>query len=80
MIGRGRDCSTWCSVRLLIWYGYIYQHGMTTYNIGADIVTGYGLDGPGIESRLGRDFPHLYKPALWPTQSPIQCVPGLSRR
>ena len=23
------------------------------------IATGYGLDGPGIESRWGRDFPHL---------------------
>ena len=29
------------------------------------IVTGYGLDGPGIESRWGRDFPHLSKQALW---------------
>jgi len=24
-----------------------------------DIATGYWLDGPGIESRWGRDFPHL---------------------
>ena len=23
------------------------------------IAIGYGLDGPGIESRWGRDFPHL---------------------
>ena len=30
--------------------------------------TGYGLDGPGIESRWGRDFPHLSRPALGPTQ------------
>ena len=28
------------------------------------IATGYGLDGLGIESRWGRDFPHLSKPAL----------------
>jgi hypothetical protein len=28
------------------------------------IATGYGLDGPGIESRWGRDFPHLSSPAL----------------
>ena len=27
----------------------------------------YGLDGPGIESRWGRDFPHLSKPTLSPT-------------
>jgi len=26
------------------------------------IATGYGLDGPGIESRLGRDFPHFSRP------------------
>ena len=32
------------------------------------IATGYGLDGPGIESRWGRDFPHLCRPALGPTQ------------
>ena len=43
------------------------------------IATDYGLDGPGIESRWGRDFPHLSRPALWPTQPPVQCVPGLSR-
>ena len=30
------------------------------------MATGYGLDGPGIESRWGRDFPHLSRPALGP--------------
>jgi hypothetical protein len=38
----------------------------------------YGLDGPGIEFRWERDFPHLSRPALETTQPPIQGVPGLS--
>ena len=41
--------------------------------------TRYGLDGPGIESRWGRDFPHPFKRVLGPTQPPVQWVPGLSR-
>jgi len=42
------------------------------------ILSRYGLGGPGIESRWGRDFPRLSRPALKPTQLPIQWVPGLS--
>jgi hypothetical protein len=43
------------------------------------IATGYGLDGSRIESRWRRGFPHLSRPALGPTQPPVQWVPGLSR-
>jgi hypothetical protein len=42
------------------------------------IATGYGLDGSGIDSRYGRDSPHLSRPALGSTQTSVQWIPGLS--
>jgi hypothetical protein len=51
------------------------------YDVGRDssvrIATRYGLDRPGIESLGGEIFPHLSRPALGPSQPPIQWVPGL---
>ena len=52
---------------------------MVGHDSAVGIATRYGLDGPGIESRWGRDFPRSSRPALGPTQPPVQWVPGLSR-
>jgi hypothetical protein len=38
------------------------------------IATSYGLDGTRTETRWGRDFPHLSRPALGLTQPPAQWV------
>ena len=41
-------------------------------NSAVGIATRYRLDGPGIESRWWKDFPHPSRKALGPTLSPIQ--------
>ena len=65
------------------WRGYIKFRNIRSLYWSQDssvsIATRYGLDGPWIESWWGRDFPRLSRPALRPTQPPIQWVPGLSR-
>jgi hypothetical protein len=46
------------------------------------IAIGYGLDGPGIESRWGRDFSHTSRLALGPPSllyNGYQVFPGVKR-
>jgi hypothetical protein len=65
----------WC-VRVDITPPYTAVDGLGSI---VGIATDYGVDGPGIESRWGRYFPHLSTPALGPIQPPVQWILGLSR-
>jgi hypothetical protein len=62
------------SCGLQIW-PFSFAHGLTQLSVGRDssvgIATGYVLDDPEIESRWGRNFSHLSRPALGPTQPPV---------
>ena len=49
-----------------------YNYSYVGRNTVVDIATRYWLDGQGIESRWGRDFPQPSRQALWSTQPPTQ--------
>ena len=55
------------------------RHPLSGRDSIVGIATRYELDGPWIESRWGRDFQHPSRPALGPTQPPVQWVLGHSR-
>jgi hypothetical protein len=56
---------------------YMDTHSYMGRDRSVIIANRYGLDGPGIKSRCGRDYSHPSRLALGPTQPPVQWVPGL---
>ena len=81
-IFRVEDSDRYYAQNLFI-YLFIYLLMYSITFVGRDssvaVANRYGLDGPGIETRWGRDFPLLSSPALGPTQPPVQWVPALYR-
>jgi len=63
----------------VVWYSSTYPHPHVGRDSLVSIVMCNWLDSLGIESRWGRDFLHLSRPVLWPTQPPMQYIPGLFR-
>ena len=56
---------------------FIYHHYFSLAAIAQSVATCYGLDGPRVVSRWGRDFPQPSIEALRPTQLPVQRGTGL---
>jgi hypothetical protein len=56
----------WCVCSLDSWTEHLCSIFIKQPGPGSSvgIATGYGMDGPGIESRWERDFPHLSRQAL----------------
>jgi hypothetical protein len=75
----GRPKTTIRHMSMPAWYLKLQIHPKNMLILG--IATDYGLGGAGIESRWGRDFPHLSRPALEPTKPPVvnctESFPGI---
>jgi hypothetical protein len=71
---------TACTEHQCLYTGALYLLYLCVTGPGSvvGIATGYGLDGPGIEFRWGRDFPYLSRQTLGSTQPPVQSVPEFS--
>ena len=76
LISRLSCCEIQGKSELLHYDGYIGFYVGRHSSVG--IATCYRLDGPEIESRLEKDFPRPSRPALGPTQRPVEMESLLS--
>jgi hypothetical protein len=60
-----------------VWNKFFSKNKTFTFKYLDSVATRYGLDDSGIESREGQGFLHPSRPALGPTQPPVQWVQGL---
>ena len=67
-------------LQLITQIKYAYPTNGVGRESSVSITTRYGLDGPGIDSQWKGEISRIsFRPALRPTQPPVQWVPGLSR-
>ena len=79
LVVSGTDTSVCCvkyvrSVTVSDIFLALYLSNTLDRNSVVGAATRYGLNGPRIESRCGRDFSHPSRPALGPTQPPVRWV------
>ena len=65
------------AVFMLICFRIFSSRSSVGRDSSVGIATRYEVDGPEIECRWGRDFPHLSRQAMGPNELSVQWVPGL---
>ena len=68
------SATTICAIAFNVYITVSMPASISGRDSSVGMATLAGLDDPRIESRWGRDFPRPSRPALEPTQPPIQWV------